>query len=309
MTILAPHHLVPLLIVGEADQDVPSGSLRVHSVDGVGKEAQRLVNLGLLSCKLYVRTPNHLKNERATAGLEEDSLMVRAISSIKDAAPTMRVGTEVCACAYHSAGECVLLSGSGIDDAATHDLVSRMAVLHADAGADVVVAGLTHGDSIRAIRAALDDAGHGNVDVMGSLQLRSGFYAPYRKLMGTEPEAGETFRSHLPPEQVDVVLAKAKELIEEGATSLSIQPALVGMSIVPQLRRSVDVPLAAYSVSTELNLVRGDGPDLWLASGREAILAEYFSALINAGADQVQTYVAGDLASWLIGQTRDAATV
>lgn len=296
---LEPRHLKPLLIVCEEDHDLPTGVLRFFPINQLAEEARRLAALGMHSCKLYVKTRADLKDDYATEGLKKDALMVRAIKEIKNAVPDMHVGTEVCACAYHAEGECVLVGSQGIDDVATHDLVARMSILHAEAGAETVVAGLSHDGSIRAMRTALDNAGFVNVQVMGSVQLRTGFYAPYRAMMGTEPEAGKTFRSHTLPTDAEAVLKAAHRHVGEGATSLSIQPAMLGVPLLPRLKQQIDLPISAYSVSTELNLVRGNQPDLWLAPGQEPILTEYFSMLIQAGADFVQTYVAGDLAVWL----------
>jgi porphobilinogen synthase len=296
---IEPRQLTPLLIVAEVDHDLPAGLLRFHRIDRLAAEARRLAGLGLLACKLYVKTPAGRKDEHATAGLAKDSLMVRAIKEIKNAVPELRVGTEVCACAYHVRGECVLVGENGVDNAATHRLVAQMSVLHADAGADVVVAGLTHDGSIRAMRTALDESGHGNVQIQGSVQLRTGFYGPYRKMMGTEPEAGETFRAHQPQTDRDAVMKVARRHVEEGSALLSVQPALLGAPLLAPIKTATGVPVAAYSVSTELNLVRGSSPDLWLGKGQESILAEYYTMLLQAGADQVQSYVAGDLAAWL----------
>jgi len=299
---LTPQDLTSLLIVCENEHDMPSGMLRFYTIDDLEKEVRRLASLGILTCKLYVKTKFELKNERASAGLNPNNLMVRAVIAIKNAVPEMIVSTEVCACSYHSGGECVLVDKNGVNDHDTHSLVGKMAVMHADAGADLVVAGLTHDGSVRAMRKALDASNYFNVAVMGSVQLRTGFYAPFRSMMGTEPEAGEKHRSHIPPENVQAVINWAEKLIDEGAMTLSIQPALLGISLITQLKERISVPLAAFSVSAELNLVRGDGPDLLLAKGCESLLAEYFLTLLNAGADQVQTYVAGDLAEWLVNQ-------
>lgn len=299
---LTPQHLTSLLIVCENEQDMPTGMLRFHSIDNLENEARRLSSLGILTCKLYVKTKNEQKNDRATAGLKQNNLMVKAVKAIKTVAPEMSVSTEVCACSYHSRGECVLVDENGVNDHGTHALVGEMVVLHADAGADTVVAGLTHDGSVRAMREALDASNHTQVSIMGSIQLRTGYYAPFRSMMGTEPEAGETFRSHIFPDDVEAVIYKAEKLIDEGATSLSIQPAMIGVPLITKINERLQVPLAAFSVSTELNLVRGDNPNLWLAKGCESLLAEYYLTLLNAGADQIQTYVAGDLAEWLVNQ-------
>ncbi|MGV7221936.1 MAG: hypothetical protein ACQ9MH_10445 [Nitrospinales bacterium] len=299
---LTPERLTSLLIVCENEHDITKGVLRFHTIDSLEKEARRLASLGILTCRLYVKTINEQKNDRATVGLKQNNLMVRAVKAIKRAVPEMIVGTEVCACSYHSSGECVLVDENGVNDHDTHTLVGEMAVLHADAGAGLIVAGLTHDGSVRAMRKALDASNHTQVEVMGSVQLKTGYYAPYRIMMGTEPEAGETFRSHIPPEDTQAVIKRAEKLLDEGASSLSIQPALIGMPLISPLKEQFQVPLAAYSVSTELNLVKGDNPDLWLAKGCEPLLAEYYLTLLNAGADQIQTYVAGDLAEWLVNQ-------
>ena len=288
-------NLAGLIIVTEDDNSYKPGFLRCCKLKNLGKEATRLYSLGIEECKIFVKTPRELKDANGSIGLKSASLMVRAIKAIKKAEPSLRIGTEVCACAYQSEGECVIFRDQEIDDESTHNYVGRMAVLHANAGADFLIAGLTHRGSVKAMRKALDNAGYEDRDIMGSIQLRSKFYSSYRKLMGTEPLGGETYRSHLNPSNKIQVIEKAKELIAEGATSLSIQPAITGAHMINEIAKATLVPIYAYVVSGELNLVKGELRDQWISLAQKDIFNEYAQMLIDAGASKILTYISGDL--------------
>lgn len=294
---LTPCELIAGIIVAEDRSSFPTRpDIPYVALPDLAAEARELADLGVPSCKLFVYSPH--KHARAAHGLDADNLMVRAVATIKDAAPSFEVMTEVCACAYSENGECMLLDGHGaIDDVATHDFVGQMAVLHARAGADVAVAGLTHRGSVRAMREALDGAGYASVPVLASIQFHSRLYGPYRQMMHTEPTHGNTIRSQIDHTDAMRALEWTRRYIEEGATRLLLQPAMTTVDILQAIRKETALPLTAYSVSTELGLVRDD--ESFLRPGLEPILYEHFYMLRRCGADSVMTYVARDMARWL----------
>jgi len=294
---LTPAELIAGIIVVEDRSSLPARqNIPYVALPDLAAEVRELARLGVPSCKLFVYSPR--KHPRAAHGLEADNLMCRAIGVIKEAVPSFEVMSEVCCCAYSENGECMLLDEAGaVDDAATHDFVARMAVLHAEAGIDVAVSGLTHRGSVRAMRGALDAAGHGRVEVLASIQFHSLFYGPYRQMMHTEPTYGNTVRSQIDHADASRALEWTRRYVEEGATRLVLQPAMTTVDVLQAVRETTALPLTAYSVSTELNLVRGDGS--FLRPGLEPVLYEYYYMLRRCGADSVLTYVARDMARWL----------
>ena len=292
-------NLIANIIVVD-DLQTPSESLLPYvRLKDLASYTQRLQEAEIPRCKLFVRTPVAKKDGRGTVGLEQGNTMLRAIGIIKQVAPNMDILTEVCACSYSDTGECALLDADGrIDDQQTHEYVGRMAVLHADAGATTAVAGLTHKGSVRAMRDALNSAGHKEVGVMASVQMASKFYGPYRNLMRTEPGKGNTHRSHTPVDTPERAIRLAQSFLEEGASELTIQPIMVAVDILYRLRQDYpDIPISAYSVSTELCL--GSSEQGWLAEEKAAVVAEYYSYLLRAGATTVMSYVAPEMALWL----------
>jgi porphobilinogen synthase len=308
--MLSSANLIANVIVIDDGVSPPGRFLPYVRLGELSDYIDQLSDADITRCKLFVRTPLEKKGRRGAEGLREDNVMLRAISTIREASPNMDVLTEVCACSYSDSGECALLDSSDrIDDPKTHDYVGKMAVLHADSGATTAVAGLTHPGSVAAMRQALDRAGHHKVEVMASVQMASKFYGPYRNLMRTEPESGNTHRSHTAVENPKRALRMAQSFLDEGASQLTIQPIMVAVDILYQLRQAYpEVPLSAYSVSTELCL--GSSGQSWLAKGREAIVFEYYSYLLRAGADTVMSYIAPEMGRWIRQSRADmAATV
>lgn len=297
MSVLKVSHLTANFIVAEDEARLLSGSrlpyIREHELID---KAQECARLGITSCKLFVHQAEKTADGRS--GLNADNLMVRSIRAFKAAAPQVEIKTEVCACAYSSSGECVQITETGtIDDAATHTYVGKMAVLHAQAGAQTLVAGLTHPGSVRAMRLALDKAGFEDRKLMASVQYRSYFYGPYRAMMNTEPRAGNTFRSHLTPGDKQQTLDWVKACREEGVDEFTLQPVMTNQDSFLLVRAATQKPITAYSVSTELGLICDSGL-VWNRANAE-LMQEYYQSLLRLGADKIMSYVAIEMADWL----------
>jgi porphobilinogen synthase len=297
MSIIKPSNLTANFIVAEDNDPIDSkGRLPYVRESELAAKAVACRQLGIETCKIF--TFQNTKLEDGEQGLEDGNLMTRAIRILKFAAPDLQVMPEVCACAYTCDGECVITHGTAeVDHSATHDYVGKMAVLHAAAGADVIVAGLTHKGSVRAIRNALDANGYNDRGIMASIQFRSKFYGPYRSMMRTEPVAGNTFRSHLEPGDFDSTLAIVDQYADEGATEYTLQPILPNMDAFLKVRNATTKPLTAYSVSTELGLICDSG--LCWDDNNAKVTNEYYESLLRLGADRIMSYVAIEMAQWL----------
>ncbi|MEU2490955.1 hypothetical protein [Streptomyces sp. NPDC007883] len=222
--------------------------------------------------------------------------MLRALTAARRAAPTMALTSEVCGCSWTASGECVLRAPDGrIDLDATQGYMARMAVLHAEAGADVVSPTAMLDGSVHAVRAVLDDHGLRDVGVNPNLALHTSLYAPFKALMGTDPATGHRRGLQLEPARAERdTLVQARRWIAEGADSLTLQPVLTATDVLVRLRADQDVPLVAYSTS-------GEWPAL-TALGIEGTV-EYLGMLKRAGADHILTFAAEHAATYLASST------
>ncbi len=231
--------------------------------------------------------------------------MQRAVRAIKAAVPELVVITDVCLCEYTDHGHCGLLPPDRSGRAAvplndpTLEILGRIAVSHAEAGADVVAPSAMLDGMVAAIRGALDAAGHAELPILSySAKFASGFYGPFRDAAGGAPSFGDR-RSH----QMDV--ANAREAmrehaldIAEGADLLMVKPALAYLDLIRTTRdRFPDLPLAAYNVSGEYAMVKAAAAAGWL--DERAVTLEILTAIRRAGADLIITYHAKDAARWL----------
>lgn len=291
--VLAPADLsAPLLVLPDdrtGEQPLP-GAVPLSAVPAT---VDRWARLGIRGLKLFAL--GHDRDARATGALAADNLMLRGIEAAKRADPGMAVTTEVCGCSWTDHGQCVLRTDAGgIDLDGTFDLMRRMAVQHAGAGADVVSPTAMLDGSVRAVRAALDEAGLRDVGVNPNLAIHSALYGPFKELMGTDPRAGHRRGLQLEPARADRdTLVQARRWIAEGADSLTLQPVLTAVDVLARLRADQEVPLVAYSTSGELAALR--------ALGTEGTV-EYHAMLKRTGADQILTFAAEEVATHLEGR-------
>ena len=275
----------PLLVhpVGQHTGDLP-GSVGIGDVAGT---IRRWARLGIRGVKLFVY--GDPRDGSASGATAAGSLMPAAVQEVKAASAQVVVTTEVCGCSWTDHGECTILDGAGrIDRAATYALMAEMAVLHAQAGADVVSPTAMLDGSVRAVRHALDDAGLPDVGVCPNIALHTGLYGPFKSLMGTNPARGHRRGLQLEPGRAGRdALTQADTWLAEGADSLTVQPVLTAVDVLVALRAHTRVPLIAYSTSGEYAAVTALGV---------AGLVEYHAALKRAGADLILSFAAEQVA-------------
>lgn len=249
----------------------------------VPRTVDRWAALGIHGVKVFAY--GHDRDSRASGALAPGNRMTAAIAAVKSAAPDTAVTTEVCGCSWTEHGECVLRdAGGGIDLDATYRLMAAMAVQHADAGADVVSPTAMLDGSVRAVRAALDEAGHRDVGVNPNLAIHTGLYGPFKTLMDTDPRSGHRRGLQLEPGRADRdTITQARRWIDEGADSLTLQPVMTAVDVLVRLRDDQRVPIVAYSTSGEWAALQALGT---------AGMVEYLAMLKRAGADQILTFAA-----------------
>jgi len=239
-----------------------------------------------------------------------DGIVQQAIRAIKAAVPDLLVITDVCMCEYTEHGHCGLINapdatwydphqpeGYVLNDP-TLEILGRVAVSHAEAGADVVApSGMIDG-MVAAIREALDEAGFAHLPILSyAVKYASGFYGPFRDAAEGAPKFGDRRSHQMDPANAREALREVDQDLAEGADIIMVKPALPYLDIIRAVRESTDVPIAAYNVSGEYSMVKAAAARGWL--DERTIALECLTAIKRAGADMILTYWAKDAAKWV----------
>jgi porphobilinogen synthase len=291
--------IYPLFVVEDSGvrREIESLPGQYHwSPDTVGEEALAVADLGIPAVLLFGIPRN--KDAEGSSASDPSGVIPEAIRAIKQAAADLLVVTDVCLCEYTSHGHCGIVSESGeILNDPTLEALAGVAVVHADAGADVIAPSDMMDGRVEAIRQALDDDGHEDIAIMSySAKYASAFYGPFRDAAGSAPAFGDR-RTH----QMDIAnrreaLREVRLDIEEGADIVMVKPALAFLDVIREVRAITDLPLAAYNVSGEYAMVKAAAAD-WADERRLA--TEILTSIRRAGADIIITYHAKDAARWL----------
>ena len=301
-TTLEPSDVVqPLFVVpGEGTRNPISSMPGVEqlSIDLLGGEARELAALGVQAVLVF-GIPS-AKDPYGSESFAEDGVVQRAIRALKDASPELVVVSDVCMCEYTEHGHCGLLDSDGyVLNDETLEVLGRIAVSHAEAGADVVApSGMIDG-MVGAIRAALDGEGFERVAILSyAVKYASAFYGPFREAAEGAPAFGDRRSHQMDPANAREALREVALDVDEGADALMVKPALGYLDVVRSVREHFpELPLAAYNVSGEYAMVKAAAANGWLDE-RAAVL-EVLTGIRRAGADLVVTYHAKDAAAWL----------
>ncbi len=267
------------------------------SVDRLAAEAGRVVDLDIPAVILF-GIPEQ-KDARGSGNLDPDGIVPRAIRTLKDAAPELIVISDLCFCEYTDHGHCGVIGPRGdlLNDA-TLTLLQEAAVIHAQAGADVVAPSAMIDGMVGAIRSALDGAGCDQTPVLSyAVKYASAFYGPFREAAESRPAFGDRRQYQMDPANRREALREAALDVAEGADTLMVKPALPYLDIVAEVRRTWDLPVAAYQVSGEYAMLQAAAANGWLDLRRVAL--ESLLGIKRAGADMIVTYFAKDAAGWL----------
>ncbi len=238
------------------------------------------------------------KDDMASSAYDANGIVQHAIREAKEAAPNLIVMTDVCVCAYVPHGHCGVLNGHEVDNDATLPLLAKMAVSHAQAGADVVAPSSMMDAQVGALRSALNQEGFKDVAVMAySAKFSSAFYGPFREAADSAPSFGD--RASYQHDYANARHARRELLqdVEEGADILMVKPGLAYLDIVLRARELSDLPIAAYAVSGEYSMIKAAAERGWLDERK--IVLETLTAFRRAGADLIITYHAKEAANWL----------
>jgi porphobilinogen synthase len=267
-----------------------------YSVDKLPREAKEIAALGINAVLLF-GIPQE-KDEIGSSAYQPDGVIQQAIQAIKKAAPGLLVITDVCLCEYTSHGHCGIVVDGDVDNDKTLDLLARMAVSHAEAGADIIVPSDMMDGRVGAIRSALDESGFVDLPIMSyAVKYVSAFYGPFRDAAQSAPQFGDRRSYQMDGANVREALREAEQDVAEGADILMVKPALAYLDVISKVRAAFNNPVAAYNVSGEYAMVKAAAAQGWIDE-RQVVL-EILTGIKRAGADVIITYHAKDVARWL----------
>ncbi len=299
-TTLSPAHLIyPLFVVHGHNVREEIGSMPgvFHlSVDQLPREIDEIAALHIPAVILF-GLPAH-KDAQGTENFAREGIVQQAIRAIKHANPDLLVITDVCLCEYTDHGHCGIVRDEHILNDETLDILGRVAVSHADAGADVVAPSGMMDGMVGAIRAALDRAGYQDVSILSyAVKYASSFYGPFRDAAQSAPAFGDRRTHQMDPANAREALRETLLDVQEGADMVMVKPALAYLDIIWRVRERFDLPIAAYNVSGEYSMIKAAAARGWL--DERAVALESLIAIRRAGADFIITYFAKDAARWL----------
>jgi len=266
------------------------------SLDELLKEAKDAASMGIPAILLFGIPAT--KDARGSEAYAEDGIVQQAVRAVKDVVPDLLVLTDVCLCQYTSHGHCGIVEGGTVRNDPTLELLARVAVSHAEAGADMVAPSDMMDGRVGAIREALDDASFTDTPIMAySAKYASSFYGPFRDAADSAPQFGDRRAYQMDPANGVEAMREIALDLDEGADIVMVKPALPYLDIISRAKAEFGVPLAAYSVSGEYAMIRAAGRLGWL--DEERAMMEALTGIRRAGADVVITYFARDAARQL----------
>jgi porphobilinogen synthase len=302
-TTLAPSDLVAPLFVAEGLRE-PRPILSLpghaqHTLASLRDEVTALLAVGVSSVILFGVPAT--KDEFGSAAWDREGVAQVAIRSLRDDfGDELVVMADLCLDEYTSHGHCgVVRSDGSIDNDATLELYARVALAQAEAGADVIAPSGMMDGQVAAIRAALEGASYDETIILAyTAKYASGLYGPFREAVGVEIAGGGDRTSYQQdPRNRREALREARLDVDEGADILMVKPAMTYLDILGDLRRELDVPLAAYHVSGEYAMVKAAAANGWIDGA--AVALEQLTAVRRAGAEFVLTYFAREVAEEL----------
>lgn len=266
------------------------------SPDTIGEEAAKVADLSIPAVLLFGLPKD--KDEKGSQAWAEDGVVQRAIKEIKKAAGDMLVITDVCLCAYTDSGHCGVMKDGKIDNDATCELLAKVALSHAQAGADVIAPSDMMDGRVGEIRQCLEENGFYDTAIMAySAKYASSFYGPFRDMTDCAPASGDRKSYQMDPANCDQAMDEIALDIAEGADIVIVKPALCYLDIINRARTSFNCPIAAYNVSGEYMMLNTAAEKGLL--NKESAMMEMLHCFKRAGADIIITYFAKEAAKLL----------
>lgn len=293
-------YIYPIFVIEGQDikNEIPSmPGIYQFSLDHLLEEVQRAVDAGVIAIMLFGIPAK--KDECGSEAYNDDGIIQQAVRLVRAHYPELVILTDVCMCEYTSHGHCGLIKGETVDNDSTLELLAKIAVSHAKAGADILAPSDMMDGRIGVIRDALDEAGYKDVIIMAhAVKYASSFYGPFRDAAESAPHFGDRKSYQMDPASgTRQALAEIALDVEEGADMVIVKPGLPYLDLVAAAYENTLVPVVAYNVSGEYAMVKAAAENGWI--DEKAIVMEMMLAFKRAGAKMVITYHAIDIGNWL----------
>lgn len=267
-----------------------------YSADTVVAEAEEVARLGIGAVLLFGQPSG--KDSQGSEAFADDGVVQQAVRNIKRAVPDFLVITDVCLCAYTDHGHCGLVKDGRIDNDATCEILAKVALSHAGAGADIVAPSDMMDGRVGIIRQTLEANSFEETAIMSySAKFASEFYGPFRDVADCSPAFGDRKTYQMDPASFKQPMRQIQMDIEQGADIVMVKPALLFLDVIQRARERFDVPIAAYNVSGEyMMVVEAAKAGVF---DKNAAMLEILYSIKRAGADIIITYFAKELAGLL----------
>ena len=266
-----------------------------YSLDELLKEIQECVNLGIKGFCVFPSLGDEKKDKYGTEGHNKDGLYIQALRKIKSQFPNIALMTDIAMDPYSSDGHDGIVENGEILNDETLEILGRMALAQAEAGADILGPSDMMDGRVGYIRNVLDEAGYTQVSIMSyTAKYASAFYGPFRDALDSAPKFGDKKTYQMNPANAGEALIEADLDIEEGADMIMVKPALAYLDIIKLLKDNYDIPITAYNVSGEYAMLKAAAEKGWLDG--EKVMMESLLSMKRAGADIILTYFAKEVA-------------
>lgn len=278
--------------------EIPSmpGQFR-YSLDRLNEELDELLELDIRAILLF-GIPEH-KDEIGSQAYSKDGIVQKAIKQIKkNYEDKFLIITDVCMCEYTSHGHCGILHNYDVDNDETLEYLSKIAISHAEAGADIIAPSDMMDGRILKIRTELDKNNFKNIPIMAySVKYSSAYYGPFREAADSCPSFGDRKSYQMDFRNDKNFYREVEADIEEGADFIMVKPAMAYLDVIKKVSEITNLPVVAYNVSGEYSMVKAAAQNGWI--DEEKIVMENMYALRRAGAEIIISYHAKDIAKWL----------
>jgi porphobilinogen synthase len=298
---LQPSNLIyPIFVEEGIKKPVPITSMPGISripIAQVADEGKQALSQGVKSVLLFGIPAK--KDDVGTSAFAKNGVVQKAIRELKSAfKEDLVVIGDVCMCEYMSHAHCGIVQDGAVLNDATLELLVKVAVSQADAGADIVAPSAMMDGQVGAIREGLDDAGFDEVPIMAySAKYASGFYGPFREAAESTPKFGNRRSYQMSQGSPQEAMREIELDIAEGADMIMVKPALAYLDIISLAKANFNVPIVAYNVSGEYSMVKAAAQNGWI--DEKTIIREIITGIKRAGANLIITYHAKDAKSWL----------
>lgn len=292
-----PHDfIVPLFIIegNNLKEEIPSmPNYFRYSLDTVKKEVKQLWSIGVQAVLLFVKVEDSLKDNFGTEAINNNGLMQRAIKEVKNSVPEMTIITDVALDPYSNYGHDGIVKNNKILNDQTNIVLSKMALSHAKAGADIVAPSDMMDGRVLSIRKILEDNSLHDTGIMSyAVKYASSFYGPFRDALDSKPGFGDKQTYQMDFHNRSEAIAEAKSDIEEGADIIMVKPGISYLDILRDLKNEISSPIAIYQVSGEYSMLKAAAKQGWL--DHDSVMMEQLVSMKRAGATMIASYFAED---------------